>query len=441
MGFRPFPGVLIKSRSFGTLYWYIGREFLFSFFVSFLFFFFIFFVNQLLLLAEDILSKHVSLLNVTLLVFYSLPAIVAISFPFASLVGSLMAVGRISSDNEILAFQASGISMRRVFIPIFVLSFAFSLSSFIMNDYFLPRGTINFGRLYTKILYSNPQLALDPFSIKHYQNSTIVTGAVRGNEVSDVVIFDTNSQQDRRIITAQSAVLAKNAEQGGVVSLDLRGVFTVTDDLKKTNEFTYSSAKRMTYNILLSDVNVSLRAPTAREMSALAVYRLIQQQQAALDKSRQERSARLTYAEFALRGAYQSAADSALRNSASSPLNETSLAELNRLLASYTTIKNGEIINRTLRIDRIEFNRKFSVPFACVFFVVFSFPVGLLLGRSGRAVGFGIGLFVSVLYWGMLVAGQTLGYSLDYSPVLSMWFPNFIILGAGLIFFVLRLRR
>ncbi|HUZ18523.1 MAG TPA: LptF/LptG family permease, partial [Spirochaetia bacterium] len=362
------------ARTFYSLYAYVGREFLFSFLVSFLFFFFIFFINQLLLLAEDILSKHVAFPDVALLVIYSLPAIVAISFPFASLVGSLMAVGRLSSDNEILAFQASGISTFRVFVPIVVLSLAFSLFSFVMNDYFLPLGTINFGKLYTKVLYTNPQLALDPFSIKRYQDATIVTGAVDQNRISDIVIFDTTAQKDKRIITAQSAVLSHNAEQTGAVSLDLTGVFSETDDVKKTNQFTYSTAKRMVYNILLSDVNTSLRAPTAREMSSIDVYRQIRQKEAILQDNRRAQAARAAYAAFALEDLYREA----VTENSAGPLGPSTNQELHRLLNDYNNVAHTQVQDRSLRIDRIEFNRKFSVPFACLFFVIFSFPVGLL---------------------------------------------------------------
>jgi lipopolysaccharide export system permease protein len=425
------------ARRHQSLYLYIGREFLFSFFVSFLFFFFIFFVNQLLLLAEDVLSKHVAFPDVALLVIYSLPAIVAISFPFASLVGALMAVGRMASDSEILALQASGVSVRSIFAPLVVLSLVFSLVSFIMNDYFLPLGTINFGKLYTKVLYQNPQLALDPFSIKYYQNATIVTGAVRQNTVSNLVIFDTTEQKDKRVITAQSAVLSQNVNQPGVVSLELSNVFTETNDLKKTDDFTYSTAGRMTYNILLSDVNVSLHAPTAREMSSLDVYRMIQSKQRQLRQDRAQENARNSYLRFALDDAYRAAARGAV-NGQTSPQD---ISELKQAKQNLDQSLGNPVEDRSLRIDRIELNRKFSVPFACLFFVIFAFPVGLLMGRAGRTVGFGIGLFVAVVYWGLLVAGQTLGYRSDYPPAFSMWFPNLLVLAGGIAVFALRRRR
>ena len=94
------------KRGYWCIQTYITKEFIFSFIVAFFFFFFIFFINQLLLLAEQILSKKVPILDVIMLIVYSLPSIISITFPFASLVGALMAIGRFSSDNEILAMQS-----------------------------------------------------------------------------------------------------------------------------------------------------------------------------------------------------------------------------------------------------------------------------------------------------------------------------------------------
>src|SRR6056297_4243826 len=204
---------------------YIGSEFLFSFFVAFLFFFGIFFVNQLLLLAEEILAKDVGLFDVALLIIYSLPAIVSFTFPFASLVGGLMAIGRLSSDSEILAFRASGIPYRRLLYPLVIVGILFSMISFVMGDYFLPRGTINFGKLYRKILYSNPALELEPYSVKQYQDTTLITGEVDSGMIEDLVIIDTTEKGEQRIILSRRALLREETEQAGVIGLHLSDVF------------------------------------------------------------------------------------------------------------------------------------------------------------------------------------------------------------------------
>ncbi|MCE1210200.1 MAG: LptF/LptG family permease, partial [Spirochaetia bacterium] len=89
-----------------TVLRYIAGEFLLSLGISFLFFFVVFFVNQILLLAEDILAKNAPLAQTLLLLLYSLPSVVAIAFPFSALAGALMTSARLNSDNEILAFSS-----------------------------------------------------------------------------------------------------------------------------------------------------------------------------------------------------------------------------------------------------------------------------------------------------------------------------------------------
>jgi lipopolysaccharide export system permease protein len=192
---------------YGVIAGYVSREFLFGFFVCFLFFFAVFFVNQILLMAEDILSRKAHLKDVALLLVYAMPSVVAMSFPFASLVGALMAAGRLSSDNEMLAAMASGIPPRRAFAPFLVLGLVFTLVSFAMNDYFLPRGSIEFSKLSRKLIASTPALELKPWSSKRYKDVTVVTGDMIGAKIKNLLIFDRSDEGTERVISAGEAGL------------------------------------------------------------------------------------------------------------------------------------------------------------------------------------------------------------------------------------------
>ena len=168
---------MIMRRSLsGTILKYIIAETLFSFLVSFLFFFFIFFVNQLLLLAQTILTKKVPFYQVGLLVLYAIPSIISLSAPFAALVGVLMTSGRLSSDNEVLVMLSSGLSYRNIFAPTIGVGVAIALLSFLTNDVLLPAGTLQFNKLYRRILVSTPALELGANSVKRYRDPVIVTG-------------------------------------------------------------------------------------------------------------------------------------------------------------------------------------------------------------------------------------------------------------------------
>ncbi|WP_461248744.1 LptF/LptG family permease, partial [Treponema sp. R6D11] len=158
------------------MFQYILKEMLFSFVICFCFFFFIFFVNQILLMAKEILTKRVPFNQVALLILFSLPTVIAMSAPFACLVGTLMTVGRLTSDNEILVMLSSGLSYKNVFFPAITVGIIISLLSFFTNDVLLPAGTVQFNKLWRKILVSTPALEMEANSVKKFQNTVIVTG-------------------------------------------------------------------------------------------------------------------------------------------------------------------------------------------------------------------------------------------------------------------------
>lgn len=417
----------MPRRRYRISYLYVTREFIFSFLVAFLFFFGIFFVNQLLLLAEDILTRNVPLGAVLRLILYSLPSIVALSFPFGALVGSLMAIGRLVGNNEMQAFQASGVPTGRIFAPIAVLGLVLSLGSFVMNDYLLPLGTLNFGRLYRELLYANPELELEPYTIRQYQDSTIITGNVRGNLIDDLLIIERGTGGERIILSGPSTITG-DAAGGGVISLDLSQVFTHTRS--SADRYEYLQAEYMQYNILLRDITVALRTPGPREMSSYDVFVEMQKQQEDLRARRQAQEEEILRLRTQLQLEYFGKVQALSRNELEAG---TVQNELGVRLRELERERDRAIFDRSLQLYSIEFHKKFSIPFACLSFVVFAFPVALRTGRKGRAVGFGLGLLVSVAYWAMILGGQTLGMERpEISPFLAMWFPNIVLLLLGI---------
>lgn len=425
------------QRSYRRVSLYVVQEFLLSFVVAFLFFFFIFFVNQMLLLARDILTRNVALWDVTRLIWYSLPSIVALSFPFGSLVGALMAIGRFSSDNEILALQAAGIPLFRISLPLLVTGVLLSLSSFVMNDYFLPVGTINFSSLYREILYANPALELEPYSVNYYQDSVMITGTVDDAEIGNLIIIEQDDRGARRVIVSERGRFG--GDDGGIISLELRNVFSQRVDARNRQQYDWVRAAEMQYNILLRDIAVSLRSPGPREMSSVDVYREIVLKRKALEQRRREHRENMARRRSSL---YRDYLELTERYSEELVAAHRWYPQLRNRLDALERDAGRVIIDRSLQIYEIEYHKKFSIPFACLAFALFAFPVGLMTRRSGRAVGFGIGLLVSVVYWAMLIGGQTLGMQrTEISPLLAMWLPNIVIIAGGAIFLMVRMRR
>ena len=227
-------------------------------------------------MAEQIFSKKVPFWDVIRLIIYSMPIFLAFSFPFGALVGALMAIGRLSSDNEILAFQAAGISLMRIIIPLLILGIILSAASFITNDYFLPSGNIKLGKIYRKIIYQNPAIELEPYSIKRYRDTFIITGAINGPIINNITIIDRTENREKRTILADSAELEKESKQQGVVSLNLSNVVVLETKRDNPASYDYAVSKNLIYNILIKDTNYSIGSIGPAEMSSLDVWREIE---------------------------------------------------------------------------------------------------------------------------------------------------------------------
>jgi lipopolysaccharide export system permease protein len=111
---------------------------------------------------------------------------------------------------------------------------------------------------------------------------------------------------------------------------------------------------------------------------------------------------------------------------------EGAAAILRPSTASVKSKRANKPIDRNLDLYRLEYYKKFSIPAGAAFFVVLSFPIGARARRAGRSVGFGLGLLIAVVYWALLLGGQTLGTRLGFSPFWAMWLPDIFVFIAGL---------
>jgi lipopolysaccharide export system permease protein len=418
-----------RSVSF-TLFRYILGEAFFSFLISFLFFFFIFFVNQLLLMAQEILAKHVPFAQVALLVLFSLPGVIAMSAPFASLVGLLMTVGRLSSDNEVLVMLSSGLSYRNVFVPAITVGVVISLLSFVANDILLPGGYLQFQRLYRRILLSTPALELEANSVKKYNDTVIVTGNVAGNAIDNLLILDRTSDGERRIIMANNAEL-KDVGTGGL-ALDLTRAFVQSSKETVREDYDYASANMLRYHVPQEDLIQATSSVSPREMTSRDVYKEIVRKTAELNVELNERRNRVS----SLAIIYE---ETLRRGSSSENWNRRT----NQFAAFQREVQVLEDMrdDRSLSLYQLEFYKKFSIPFGAFSFIFLAVALGLMAKRSGQTVGFIFGLIISVFYWALLLGGQTMGIRLGTSPFWSMWTPNIMALGAGFILTLIKVLR
>ncbi|MGM0431670.1 MAG: LptF/LptG family permease [Spirochaetota bacterium] len=411
-----------------TLKLYIFREYALSFFIAFLFFFFIFFVNQMLVVARSILLKNVSLVDMLLILLYSVPIILAYTFPFSALTGATMALGDLASRNEILAMRTSGISYRQILTPILVFSILLTGLSFILNDVLLPMGTIKYKQLYRELLYENPGLDLSPYSIERFNNLIFITGDVENGHISELTVIDTSSSKVQVLAGTNARLRSDDGSQQDLV-LDLNTMRGIKPEGPGADEFHFFTAEQMNYYLSMDQITFNLLSVAPNEKSLRDLYSDIQEKKQELDARGVRLAERIDEQRFSLihdyyeQGFFQQ--DKSIQGS------------YQRLL----DMEEQSIFSRTLQHYLLEFYKKTALPFACLFLVFFAFPFSLIQLKNGRLVGFSIGMVTSIAYWFMLFGGQTLGARTTYSPFLLMWLPNVLLFAIGLTALLVRIRR
>ncbi len=357
---------------------YLFKELWVYFAIAFLFFFLIFFVNHLLLTAEDILEKRVPVSQVALFIIYSLPFIIAQAAPFATLVGFLMCLGRMVSDNEILMLRSTGHSFVFLLMPALVLGFLISVVSFFVNDFLLPMGTIAYNKLYISILVSNPSVELESHSIKRFEDSTLVIGEVDGKKMSDLMLFDIDSEGQSRVLVASDVMVTSPKDKGVAMRLEMDKASAVFLDEFKEENYDFLRSGNASMNLFSSSFFPSYSTSNPRELTFYDLSKEIE------------------------------------------------------------TLKNDDTVDEQLiNTYELELHKKFSLPFGSIFFAFLAFPISILFGKhNGQTIGLIIGICIAVLYWAFLIVGQQLGLQTGLDGFITMWLPNVLVAGAGIIFFI-----
>lgn len=94
------------------------------------------------------------------------------------------------------------------------------------------------------------------------------------------------------------------------------------------------------------------------------------------------------------------------------------------------------------QLDRylVEIYKKYSIPVACLVFVLIGAPLGMMARRGGFGMGAGLSLGFFLFYWACLIGGEKLADRGALSPFWGMWVAN-IILGVMGILLTIRTAR
>ncbi len=98
----------------------------------------IFVATQILAIGRLVSEQHAPLWAAVEYFLWDMPAYLLLVIPMAMLLGTLLAMQRLSSESEVTAMKAGGISLSRIVAPLLVVGLIVSLFSLAVQELFVP---------------------------------------------------------------------------------------------------------------------------------------------------------------------------------------------------------------------------------------------------------------------------------------------------------------
>ncbi len=348
------------------LYSYLTAEILAPFLASFLIMNSVFFLVKLIPFLNVVLELNIGFADFLRLFSYLFPNMFLYSMPMAAMMGMIIAFSRLSSDAEILAFKASGISIYTILPPVIMVSLVIAGITGYFSIKLIPAGEIAMKHLLFQLAKEKIDKGIKEHAftealgdiVVYVQSIDKITG-----QWQNVWVSDMRGQTVPSITMAKSGAMVGDTQKMQVTIILENGSLNRPD-----------GAYTQTVTFDRYQINIPLHIPSIIDGTDVT----------------QQSSSSMTMTQLQL-AATQLGRDS----------------------------KEG-------RDKLVHYHKRLVLPVGCFILSLLALPFGLQ-ARAGRgAIGIPLGLGCFILYYVLFTVGKNLAEDSALPVGLAMWTPNLI---------------
>lgn len=346
---------------------YFLKEFIGPLFLSLGVLTFVMLIGNLVKIADLVINKGVDIFSVTKLFIFMIPFLLTYTLPISALTASLLSLGRLSSDNEIIAIKASGINIFRLILPQLVFGLILSLMLVVFNDRVIPYAHFASRKTLMDVGIKNPTAALEPgVFINSFQKYILFIYRIEENKLFNVRIYEPQEGKPTRTIVAKRGEFIAVPEKNMIKLKLIDGTSDEQDPQEPTN---FYKLNFKTYFMSLDLAQARKKGDIEKKPKDMTIYEL--------------------------------------------------LKEIEKL--------KKEGVDPTPLITEI--NMKISLAFSCFIFILLGSSLAIITRRREKSINFGLAFLIAGLFYLLLIGSETLALEGYLDPTIALWIPN-IILGA-----------
>jgi lipopolysaccharide export system permease protein len=338
----------------------------------------IFAATQIIAIGRIVSETHAPLWAAIEVFVWQLPGIIVLAIPMALLLGTLLAIQRLSGESEITAMKAGGITFLRIVAPILIAGFVMSFVTLVLQERLVPYAREEANVVQNTIINKASAFASSlNVSAPLPGGGSQMTFARACAQNCEALLGVTLVQYDRdgnptRIVFADRAVF-----QAQKWTLDNARIYQLPQAGSSAN----SGQSGITTSSSFPTMQVELgQNPT--ELVKRAV------------------------------------------NNNPDDMNRAEIADL---------IRSGQLSASELKKYTMVYQQKLATPFACFVFTLLAVPYGIRAVRGGGSTSLGFGLAVLIVFVYYIVSTVFSYIGEAYLPLAlpAAWMPNLIFTAIG----------
>jgi len=421
---------------------------------------FILVMQFLWLYIDELVGKGLSLKVILEFLGWGAITVMPLSLPLATLLSSMMTMGTLGENNEILAIKAAGISLQRILTPLAAVCILISIGAFYVSNDLLP---VAYNKIYTlrdDINKTKDEIKIPTGTFYNGIDGYILRVDERDDEsgmMHGVMVYNHTKKKGNTSLTiADSAVMKMSRDKSYLTFILYDGTnYEETNDKKYRDttlqvqkidfrkqemfipleNYAFQKSDTARFNDQVKSMNLKqlqhgqdsigeLNAKGKQEnLNAFRTSRFIRYN-SQLDTSNRRRPTSVFKAENVSRW------DDLKRELSSLEKAKTAANDLEMSFESYARERYRH--NFTLRLIDIEILKKFAVAIACFIFFFIGAPIGALIRKGGLGTPAIISVLFFVAYWVIDISGTKLARDGAVGPFHGVFFSSYVLFPTGL---------
>ncbi len=310
-----------------------------------------------------------------------IPYVAAYALPLGMLTGTLIALGRLSSQQEIVAMKAAGISLYQIASPVFLISFVGMVLGVIVNLHYAPQSRLAYKQLMAEAITQNPVGFIEEKRfINEFPGYVIYMGGREGQTMKDFWIWELNDdKQVTRFVRAAEGELRYD-EGANELVLDL--IDSVAEIRSESNQESFNEMPE-----LPSFGALSLALP--------------------LDQLFGEKTRRRVRTK------------------------EMTFAQLMDRRSEIMEQEAGAGMSKERLKVQVHLQKNFAMAFSVFSLAIFGVPLAIHVGRKETYANLAIALIIAMTYYFLMIIVSWMEDTPAMRADILIWIPNILFQGVG----------